>query len=79
MPRTETRFSYSLTGPKLKIPEERLREQIAAAGGSIINQRPGAIQHGLSFGIEETFSLSPSSPDSEPAPRIAPGGLSEER
>ena len=40
---------------KLKISEDRLREQIAAAGGSIINQRPGAIQHGLFFGGPESL------------------------
>lgn len=34
----------------LKIPEDRLREQLAAAQGSFITQRPGIIHHALSFG-----------------------------
>jgi hypothetical protein len=34
----------------LKIPEERLREQLAAAQGSIIIQRPRAVHHEFAFG-----------------------------
>jgi hypothetical protein len=34
----------------LKIPEERLREQIAAAQGSIVSQRPAAIYQQIVFG-----------------------------
>ena len=35
---------------KTKIPEDRLREQLAGAQASIISQRPGAIGHSFSFG-----------------------------
>jgi hypothetical protein len=34
----------------LKIPEKQLREQLIAAKGSIIEQRPGAVKHAFSFG-----------------------------